>query len=90
MSLSAFVLLRAAGTAVRARRDRLGSAAAITFGIFLVHPLVLYPLREEWPLPSSPDKLVLNALAHLAVTLAASVVLTVVLRRIPYVRAAVG
>ncbi|HEX6232383.1 MAG TPA: acyltransferase family protein [Jiangellaceae bacterium] len=90
MSLSAFVLLRAAGTAMRARRDRLGSAAVITFGIFLVHPLVLYPLREEWPLPGSPAALVLTALVHLGVTLAASVALTLVLCRIPYVRAAVG
>lgn len=89
MSLSAFVLLRAAGAAVRARRG-LGSATAVTFGIFLVHPLVLYPLQANWRLPSDPASLLLVAGAQLVVTIAVSVAVTVALRRIPYVRAAVG
>lgn len=88
MSLSAFVLLRAAGAALRVRR--LSAIASVTFGIFLVHPLVLYPLQAVWQLPSAPLSLLVAAASHATVTIAASVALTVLLRRIPYVRAVVG
>jgi surface polysaccharide O-acyltransferase-like enzyme len=90
MSLSAFVLLRAAGAALRVRRHRATAVASVTFGIFLVHPLVLYPLQAAWQLPSPPLSLLVAAAGHVALTVAASVALTVLLRRIPYVRAAVG
>lgn len=88
MSLSAFVLLRAAGAALRVRR--LSAIASVTFGIFLVHPLVLYPLQAVWQLPSASLSLLVAAASQATVTIAASVALTVLLRRIPYVRAAVG
>jgi surface polysaccharide O-acyltransferase-like enzyme len=90
MSLSAFVLLRAAGAATRVRPHRMSAIASVTFGIFLVHPLVLYPLQAVWQLPSTPLSLLVAAASHATVTIAASVALTVLLRRIPYVRAAVG
>jgi surface polysaccharide O-acyltransferase-like enzyme len=90
MSLSAFVVLRAAGAALRVRRHRISAIASVTFGIFLVHPLVLYPLQAVWQLPSAPLSLLVVAAGHSTVTIAASVALTLLLRRIPYIRAAVG
>jgi surface polysaccharide O-acyltransferase-like enzyme len=68
----------------------MSAIASVTFGIFLVHPLVLYPLQAVWQLPSTPLSLLVAAASHATVTIAASVALTVLLRRIPYVRAAVG
>lgn len=90
MSLSAFVLLRATGGVLPARRHLTSAAASVTFGIFLIHPLVLYPLQATWPLPSEPLSLLIAAAGHATATIAASVALTVLLRRVPYVRAAVG
>jgi surface polysaccharide O-acyltransferase-like enzyme len=90
MSLSAFVVLRAAGAALRVQRHRISAIASVTFGIFLVHPLVLYPLQAVWQLPSAPLSLLVVAAGHSTVTIAASVALTLLLRRIPYIRAAVG
>ncbi len=90
MSLAAFVLLRVIGQALPLGRDRLAGIASVTFGIFLVHPLVLYPLQDNWRLPEAPIALLITAAAHLIVTVAASVAITVMLRRIPYVRAVVG
>ena len=74
------------------RRDGSRSAvfSGVTFGIFLVHPLVLYPVQERWPLPDAPAAFIARLAAHLVITLAGSLAVTVILRRIPYVRAAVG
>jgi surface polysaccharide O-acyltransferase-like enzyme len=97
MSVAVFVLLRAVPVEGRtpardsaADSSRLALLSGITFGIFLVHPLVLYPLQEHRPLPDAPAAFVAGLVAHLVITLAGSLVLTLTLRRIPYVRATVG
>lgn len=90
MSLAAFLLFRTLAERARRHADRLGSAAGITFGIFLVHPLVLYPLQAHWHLPDTPALLVACVLLHLAITVAASITLTWLIRRVPYLRATVG
>jgi hypothetical protein len=76
----------------RGPRGRLtiGRALGVTFGIFLIHPLVLYPVQDHWPLPGAPAAFAVGLFAHLVITLVGSLALTLVLRRIPYVRATVG
>jgi surface polysaccharide O-acyltransferase-like enzyme len=90
MSLAAFLLFRAHSSVAGRHRDRLGSVAGVTFGIFLVHPLVLYPLQARWRLPDDPVAMVMTTVVHLVMTIAISVVATWLLRRVPYVRATVG
>ncbi len=87
MSVAAFVLLRVAGRRLRGRGARVAaSLSALTFGVYLVHPLVLYPLARHVPLPQDlPGFLAVFAL-QLVATTAGSLLLTVVLRRIPGVR----
>jgi surface polysaccharide O-acyltransferase-like enzyme len=97
MSVAAFVLFRSVPVGGRSP-DGDGSAdgsplavlSGVTFGIFLVHPLVLYPVQDHWPLPDAPAAFTAGLLAHLAITVVGSLALTLVLRRIPYVRATVG
>jgi surface polysaccharide O-acyltransferase-like enzyme len=74
----------------RADGSRLAVLSGVTFGIFLVHPLVLYPVQDHWPLPGAPAAFAVGLFAHLVITLVGSLALTLVLRRIPYVRATVG
>jgi surface polysaccharide O-acyltransferase-like enzyme len=97
MSVAAFVLFRSIPVGDRSP-DREGRAdgsqlavlSGVTFGIFLVHPLVLYPVQDHWPLPDAPAAFAARLLVHLMITVIASLALTLVLRRIPYVRATVG
>jgi surface polysaccharide O-acyltransferase-like enzyme len=90
MSLSAFVLLRAVGRRFAVRRPWWPAASALTFGIFLVHPLLLFPLQSWWQLPSPVLLLIAGITVQVVVTLAGSALLTALLQRIPYVRASVG
>lgn len=92
MSLAAFVLLRAAGLRwLTPSRPALSKAmqrlSGWTFGIYLVHPLVLYPLARAVPLPSDLGGFLAVFTLQFVATAAGSVVLTVVLQRLPVVRA---
>jgi hypothetical protein len=89
MSLAAFVLFRAVPHVMSLARW-VPRSAALTFGIFLIHPLVLFPLQSWWSLPSSVAPLLLATSIHLIITISASAALTLVLGRIPYLRATVG
>jgi surface polysaccharide O-acyltransferase-like enzyme len=94
MGLAAFVLLRAwglrhpPGTRFAPGR-RMKSLSALTFGVYLVHPLFFYPLTRIWPAPADLWGYLLVTSAHLVVTLAGSLALTWMLLRIPVLRRAV-
>ena len=91
MSLSALVLLRVAGRRLGTRYGgRTTWLAGLTFGVFLVHPLVLYPLQSAWPLPPEVVAFTTVVLVQWTLTTAASLAITWVLLRIPYVRGAVS
>ncbi len=91
MSVSAFVLLRAWGLrnppGTRWSPGRRAAAlSALTFGVYLVHPLFFYPLRRLWPAPEDLLGYVGVTAAHLVVTVAGSLALTWLLVRVPVVR----
>lgn len=91
MSLAAFVLLRALGRRLDSRRGgALSAIAGLTFGVFLVHPLVLYPLQEVWPLPPEVVPFTASIALQWIVTTAASLAIVWALIRVPVVRAAVS
>ena len=91
MSLSALMLLRVAGQRLGTRYGgRTTALAGLTFGVFLVHPLVLYPLQSAWPLPTEVVAFTAVVLAHWTLTTAASLAITWTLLRTPYVRGAVS
>jgi hypothetical protein len=79
-------------TGSRGPRGRLtiGRALGGDVRIFLVHPLVLYPVQDHWPLPDAPAAFAARLLVHLMITVIGSLALTLILRRIPYIRATVG
>ncbi|HMG31514.1 MAG TPA: hypothetical protein VK585_15485 [Jiangellaceae bacterium] len=56
----------------RREGSRLAVLSGLTFGIFLVHPLVLFPGHERWPLPDAPAAFIAGLAAHLVITLAGS------------------
>jgi surface polysaccharide O-acyltransferase-like enzyme len=94
MSLSAFVLLRAAGLRLLTpARPGLSKAmqrlSGWTFGVYLVHPLVLFPLARAVPLPSDFGGFLAVFTLQLLVTALGSVLLTVLLQRLPVLRATV-
>ncbi|WP_088282236.1 acyltransferase [Kineosporia sp. A_224] len=94
MSLSAYVLLRAWGLrhppgARWAPGRRTAALSALTFGVYLVHPLFFYPLRRLWPAPQAWPLWVGVTAAHLALTVAGSLALTWVILRIPVLRRAI-
>jgi surface polysaccharide O-acyltransferase-like enzyme len=91
MSLSALVLLRVAGQRLGTRYGgRTTWLAGLTFGVFLVHPLVLHPLQSAWPLPPEVVAFTTVVLVQWTLTTAVSLAITWVLLRIPYVRGAVS
>jgi hypothetical protein len=47
-------------------------------------------VQDRWPLPDAQAVFTAGLIAHLVITLVGSLVLTLVPRRIPYVRATVG
>ncbi|HSK26997.1 MAG TPA: acyltransferase family protein [Jiangellales bacterium] len=91
MSVSALVLLRSLGQRLGTRHGgRLTALSGLTFGVFLVHPLVLYPLQSAWPLPPELVPFTAVMVVHWALTTAAALAITWVLLRIPYARATVS
>jgi surface polysaccharide O-acyltransferase-like enzyme len=88
MSVAAFVLLRAAGRRwVPDSGGRTTRLSALTFGVYLVHPLVLYPLQLDLlPLPERVWPFLGVAAVQWGVTVTASLLLTLLLRSVPYVR----
>ncbi len=94
MSVAALVLLRAWGLrnppgSRYAPGRRTAALSALTFGVYLVHPLFFYPLNRLWPAPEAWLGYVGVTLAHLVLTVAGSLVLTWVILRIPVLRRAV-
>ncbi|HYN66514.1 MAG TPA: acyltransferase family protein [Ornithinibacter sp.] len=89
-SLAAFLLLRAAGWVwAQQHRRRLSRLAALTFGVFLVHPLVLYPLQDRWAPGETAGAFLGWALALWVATTLASALATLLLGRLPGLRATV-
>lgn len=87
MSLSGYLLLRAVGLRfVGVPGGLVTRLSSLTFGVFLVHPLLLYPLQRAWPLVSESVLYLAGALAHWGLTVTGSLVLTVVLLRLPVLR----
>jgi surface polysaccharide O-acyltransferase-like enzyme len=89
MSLAAFWLLRVVGTrpGEHWRPGRWTSRLSdLTFGIFLVHALVWYPLIRDWDVPAGLGPYLLTAAWHWGLVLAASALITAVLRRLPLLR----
>ena len=91
MSVSAYVLLRALGS--RWLRDaseslvrRVQSVAALTFGVYLVHPALLMPLRRATGIPTDVAGMLAVVLGSAAVVFLASLALTWLLQRIPVLR----
>ncbi|PRX98727.1 acyltransferase [Allonocardiopsis opalescens] len=94
MSLGSFVLWRALGTRLRALdsasvRARLRTLGELTFGVFLIHVAILLPLRAVLPIPADVLGTLAVGSAQLIVSIAGSLLLTLVLKRIPYLRATV-
>jgi surface polysaccharide O-acyltransferase-like enzyme len=91
MSVAAFVLLRAwnlkhpPGSRWAPGR-RTAALSALTFGVYLVHPLFFYPLDRVWPAPSDLLGYSAVTLAHLTLTVAGSLALTWLLLRVPLLR----
>lgn len=92
MSLSAFVLLRILGPVALPPGHRRGLArtvawlSACTFGVYLVHPLVLYPLATAIALPQPLGAFLAVFALQWTLTVAGSLVLTAVLQRLPLLR----
>ena len=91
MSVSAYVLLRALGS--RLMRDggeslvrRVQSVAALTFGVYLVHPALLMPLRRATGIPTDVTGMLAVVLGSAAVVFLASLALSWLVRRIPVLR----
>lgn len=92
MSLSAFVLIRALAGRLRAVRDdlraaRLRRVADLTFGVYLVHMLILKPISHHVAIPDGAWGMVGVTLAVWVVVVLASGLVTAVAHRVPVVRA---
>jgi surface polysaccharide O-acyltransferase-like enzyme len=88
MSVAMFWLLRVQGN--RPDRWRPGHRTAwlagLTFGIYLVHPLLWYPLVLHWQVPTHLAAYLGTALWHWLVVLLGSVLITAGMRRLPLLR----
>ncbi|PSL00163.1 surface polysaccharide O-acyltransferase-like enzyme [Murinocardiopsis flavida] len=99
MSVAAFLLLGALGRRwgvftdpdrdTGPARRRLKAVSDLSFGVFLVHVIVLSTLRGLTGIPDSPLGMLAMCSAHVAVVLVVSAAIVVVLRRIPVLRAIV-
>lgn len=90
-SVGAFLLLRSLGSRVRAGGpvDRVvASVSGLSFGVYLVHVMVLYTLRDLGGVPEGLMALVAAAGYALA-TMAISMLLVAVVQRIPLLRSTV-
>jgi surface polysaccharide O-acyltransferase-like enzyme len=89
LSLATFWLLRVAGTRPGDRwrpGRRTARLSGLAFGIFLVHALFFYPLVRDWQVPTALGPYLVTLTWHVLVTLVASALVTVALRRIPLLR----
>lgn len=92
MSLSAFVLIRALAQRLPAIRDdrhaaQLRRVADLTFGVYLVHMLILKPVSHHVPMPDGVWGMVGVTLAVWTVVVLASGLVTAVAQRVPVLRA---
>jgi len=88
MSLAVFRLLHALGTRPHGWRPgpRTARLAELTFGVYLVHAALWYPLVLHWHPPAAVGPYLLAAAWHWLVALAGAAAITAVMRRIPLVR----
>ncbi|MFC4563471.1 acyltransferase [Nocardiopsis mangrovi] len=92
MSAAAFVLLRAAGTRLYGRTGTprwLSVLSSLSFGVFLIHVVVLYTLRDITGVPGSAHGMLAMAGLHATVVLTVSLLVTALFQRIPWLRATV-
>lgn len=97
MSAAAFLLFQELGTRLVRRWERTGSAAPrllaaaadLSFGVYLVHVLVLYTLRDATGMPGDLAGMLSMALFHTVAVLVLSLLLTALVKRLPLVRATV-
>ncbi|MFC7328541.1 acyltransferase [Marinactinospora rubrisoli] len=99
MSVSAFLLFRAAGNRLPAftatdrdtepARRRLRMFSDLSFGVFLVHVMVLSHLRDLTGVPDHPLAMLATATGHVVVVLLLSLAATALLRKVPLLRATV-
>ncbi|MFC3996426.1 acyltransferase [Nocardiopsis sediminis] len=92
MSAAAFVLLRAAGTRLYGRTGTprwLSVLSSLSFGVFLVHVVVLYTLRDITGVPGSAHGMLAMAGLHATAVLTVSLLVTALFQRIPGLRATV-
>ncbi|MDA2813723.1 acyltransferase family protein [Nocardiopsis sp. RSe5-2] len=96
-AIGAFLVLREAGLRLAASERRTAAlvsrtarwAAGPSFGVYLVHVMVLFSLRDLFGMPAEGPWSVLAAAGYAAVVTAVSLLLVEVLRRIPFARAVV-
>lgn len=91
MSLALFLAVRARATRREWKsRPAVARLGAATFGIFLLHPLVLVPLLQHAGRPSQLTTVAICVPAIVLAVAAVSAAATVVLARVPYVRRVVS
>ncbi|CAM3736865.1 acyltransferase [Nocardiopsis rhodophaea] len=97
MSIAAYLLLQAVGGRLLARegagaaawRSRLKTVSDLSFGVFLVHVMILYTLRDLFGMPDSPIAMLSQAGQYAIAVLVLSLAVTLVFKRIPGLRATV-
>ncbi|MBB6172090.1 surface polysaccharide O-acyltransferase-like enzyme [Nocardiopsis mwathae] len=97
MSIAAYLLFRAAGdrfltgtgAAAHAWRRRLRAVSDVSFGVFLVHVMVLFTLRDLFGMPDGVAAMLVRAGEYTVAVLLLSLAITVVFKRIPGLRATV-
>jgi surface polysaccharide O-acyltransferase-like enzyme len=89
MSVAAFWLLRRLGTRP-GQHWRPGPLTAqlsgLTFGIFVIHALLFYPLVRDWQVPTGLVPYLTTAGWHWLAVLAGSAAITALLRQLPLLR----
>jgi surface polysaccharide O-acyltransferase-like enzyme len=91
MSIALFLAVRARATQRAWKQQRLlARVGEVTFGVFLLHPLVLVPLLQHAGRPSHLATVSLGVPAIVVIVAVASAAATVVLNRVPYVRRVVS
>nr|WP_026123102.1 acyltransferase family protein [Nocardiopsis chromatogenes] len=96
-SVGAFLVLREAGLRLASSERRTAAlvsrtvrrAAAPSFGVYLVHVMVLFSLRDLFGMPAAGPWSVMAAAGYAVVVTAVSLALVEVIRRIPLARAVV-
>jgi surface polysaccharide O-acyltransferase-like enzyme len=87
MSLAVFTAARS-WTPRRLSTARMRQLGAATFGVFLIHPLLLFPIQRALSLPDTHDlgRMVVWAVPLACLVFAATTVIALVAARVPYVR----